>query len=173
MAVADFNRDGKKDIVIADYAAAPNSVGIMLGDGSGGFDAKTDFGIETGVDALAVGDFNLDGRADLAVVLTIYNWVDVWLDNGRGGFDLGSRRWTGNGPTYVAVADLNRDGKPDVVTANQWASTVSAWLNTTKPMITSAKPTKGRVGSTVVIAGSDFGRVRGTGKVFFGTESSD
>ena len=41
------------------------AVCVLLGDGSGGFGAKTEFGTGNGPMSIAVGDFNGDGKADL------------------------------------------------------------------------------------------------------------
>jgi hypothetical protein len=45
-------------------------------------------------------------------------------------------------------------------------------LNTTKPVIGSLKPARGRVGTTVTITGSFFGARRGTSKVYFGGKAA-
>ncbi len=68
IAVADFNNDGIKDLVTANYGEVSGSstVSVLLGDGRGGFGAKTDFDT-TGTDpeSVAVADFNSDGKQDL------------------------------------------------------------------------------------------------------------
>src|SRR2546427_325773 len=67
--VSDFNGDGKADLAVANFT---NQFGvtILLGDGNGGFSPARGSPIGLGFfpDALATGDFNGDGRVDLAVV---------------------------------------------------------------------------------------------------------
>jgi hypothetical protein len=69
LAVGDFNGDGTPDLAVAiSYAC---SVAILLGDGTGGFRSETDeaaFAIAPFPVSMARGDFNLDGKVDLAVV---------------------------------------------------------------------------------------------------------
>lgn len=68
--------------------------------------------------AVVVGDFNGDGKPDLAVANSGSANVSILLGNGDGtfqpakNFDVG-----GANPTSMVVADLNRDGKPDLVVA--------------------------------------------------------
>src|SRR5262249_324411 len=76
----------------------------------------------------AVGDFNGDGRADLAVVNNFSNTLSVLLGNGDGTFRPKTDYATGTTPGGVAVGDFNGDGKLDVVVANQAAKSLSLLL---------------------------------------------
>src|SRR5690349_16690851 len=58
--VADFNGDGKPDLVTVDVFS--NTVSILLGQGDGTFPVFTDYPVANGADVAAVGDFNGDGR---------------------------------------------------------------------------------------------------------------
>ncbi len=68
--IADINGDGKADVVIANSTGYSRTDGVivMLGNGDGTLQAPTNYTVGLGPNALALGDFNGDGRTDLAVV---------------------------------------------------------------------------------------------------------
>ena len=68
--------------------------------------------------SVAVGDFNGDGKPDLAVTNLITDNVSVLLGNGDGTFQTAVDYGTGIEPFSVAVGDFNGDGKLDLVVAN-------------------------------------------------------
>jgi hypothetical protein len=76
--VADFNLDGKLDLVVANSNS--NSVSVLLGDGRGGFGPRSDFAVGTNPRKLAVGDVNHDGRPDIITPNTGSNDVSVLLN---------------------------------------------------------------------------------------------
>ena len=82
---------------------------------------------------MAVGDFNGDGVADLAVVNTDFpsGTVSVLLGNGDGNFQTESKFVVGRGPFSVAVGDFNGDGLPDLAVANDDSSDVTVLINNT------------------------------------------
>src|SRR5687767_11275459 len=62
---ADFNSDGHADVAVANFSA--NNVGVLLGNGSGGFAAPVAFNSGgSGPISVSIGDFNNDGNSDLA-----------------------------------------------------------------------------------------------------------
>jgi hypothetical protein len=69
-------------------------------------------------DALAVGDFNGDGRLDGAAPNFRSGTVSVLLGKGDGTFQDPVAYAVGSAPAAVATADLNGDGKLDLVVAN-------------------------------------------------------
>ncbi len=88
------------------------------------FGAPT-FAVGTTPVAEAVGDFNGDGRADLAVVNQASNTVSVLPGNGDGTFKPRTDYAVGTTPLAVVVGDFNGDGKLDIVTANFASKTLS------------------------------------------------
>jgi VCBS repeat-containing protein len=78
--------------------------------------------------SITAGDFNGDGRLDLAVANDGSDNVSVLLGNGAGGFTGPTNFTAGDGPFSVATADLDGDGKLDLVVANNTSDNVSVLL---------------------------------------------
>jgi hypothetical protein len=118
LGVADFNGDGKLDLYIDGSSKYGGSFfEVLLGNGDGTFDSGNGFGggvTMYGSYLPAFGDFNGDGRVDLALV-DFDGKVEVFLNNGNG-FQNGVSYPLTFGGTNVAVADINGDGKVDLVT---------------------------------------------------------
>jgi len=82
VAVGDFNGDGKLDLVVAHAGSnATNNVSILLGNGDGTFQPAVNYGTGSNP-SVAVGDFNGDGRLDIAVVDHFASTVSVLLQPG-------------------------------------------------------------------------------------------
>ncbi|MBZ5707041.1 MAG: VCBS repeat-containing protein [Acidobacteriia bacterium] len=129
IAVGDFNGDGNLDLAVADEVrGAPGTVSILLGNPNGTFQPLVSYGTGFRPKSVAVGDFNGDGKLDLAVAnLTSHN-VSVLLGKGDGTFQTAVNYITGREPRSVAVGDFNGDGKPDLVVANSGTSKVTVFL---------------------------------------------
>ena len=86
LAIADINRDGKLDLVIANFTS--NNVSILLGNGAGGFSpaAGSPFTAGTGPTSVTIADFNGNGKLDVAVANSSSNDVTLLLGDGTGGF---------------------------------------------------------------------------------------
>lgn len=110
---ADFNGDGKLDLAIANYY--DGSVAIMLGNGDGTFTPASGSPIAVGKNpvALAVGDFNSDGKLDLVVANQTDNTLSILLGNGDGTFtpSASSPLALGSVPFSTAVGDFNSSGR--------------------------------------------------------------
>jgi hypothetical protein len=117
VAVGDFNKDGKLDLAVANSNfGAPQSVSIFLGNGDGTFQAKNDFPIDAEANEVITGDFNKDGKPDLAVVVS--GGVDVLLGNGDGTFQTMTRYEVGLSAASLVSGDFNGDGIPDLAAAS-------------------------------------------------------
>src|SRR5207237_3351740 len=79
--------------------------------------------------ALAVGDLNGDGKADVAAVEAGGSNVSVLQGDGAGNLGAARQIAVGSNPVSVAVGDLNGDGRLDLVTANQGSNDVSVLIN--------------------------------------------
>ena len=81
--------------------------------------ALAEVSVGTSPSALASGDWNRDGRLDLAVANRGSKDVSILLGDGAGGFAAatGSPVSVAGNPIDVAVADLDHDGFQDVVVA--------------------------------------------------------
>jgi len=113
----DFNDDGKLDLATADANAnGTDDYSVYLGNGDGTFQGPTPYPIGgTGVStALVAGDFNGDGRTDLAITRTYPDDVRVELGRGDGTFaDAGQLPITSR---YTPlVADVSGNGTDDVL----------------------------------------------------------
>src|SRR5579884_1007075 len=75
--------------------------------------------------SVAAGDFNGDGKPDIAV--TNQNGVTILLNNGTG-FAPAASYTVGTNPQAVAAKDFNGDGKVDLVVVNQGSGTISVLL---------------------------------------------
>ena len=126
VAVGDFNGDGKPDMVVAN--SGDNTVGVLLGNGDGTFQAQVTYAVGSSPYAVAVGDFNGDGYLDFAVANDGSNNVSILLGNGDGTFRAAVSYAVGLGAFSVAVADFNADGHLDLAVADSGIGKVSVLL---------------------------------------------
>src|SRR5207237_49413 len=115
--------------------AAGNDVSVLLGNGDGTFQPARPYPVGSAPHSLTLGDFNGDGRLDLATANSTGNSVAVLLGNGDGSFTTGtvssfsvsvfqgsgslaagtvSSQAFGFPPVSVVAADLNGDGTLDL-----------------------------------------------------------
>ena len=123
---ADFNGDGNMDL--AAQNSGSNSVSVLLGNGDGTFDPKTDFTVGSGPSAVTSADFDGDNKTDLAIANWSSNSVSVLLGNGDGTFDPKTDFTVGSNPSSVISADFNGDSYADLAVANYASSKVSILL---------------------------------------------
>ena len=124
----DFNRDGKLDFALVDYSGGgAGSVSVYLGNGDGTFQPKVDYPAGAGPDALAVGDVNGDGIADLVVGNDLGASVSVFLGNGDGTFQTPAFYSSGD-VAGMAIGDFNNDGLLDIAVTDHSQRDVTIFL---------------------------------------------
>jgi hypothetical protein len=118
--VADLNRDGMKDLVIAN--GEDSSVTILLGAGKGNFREAPGSPFAAGYmpNDIAIADFNKDGKPDLAFANHDRQYLTVLTGDGKGGFTpLNGSPFHVNvrpHPHGIVAGDFNSDGNLDLVT---------------------------------------------------------
>ncbi|HUM07144.1 MAG TPA: FG-GAP-like repeat-containing protein [Terriglobales bacterium] len=132
VAVGDFNKDGKPDIVAASATGCcPLTGGIsVLLNGGGSFQAPVLYSNPAGVDngQVVVTDVNADGRLDVVESSEGGSNVAVFLGNGNGTFQTAKNFYVPL-PSALAVGVLNADKKPDLVLSSYYDGTVWVLLN--------------------------------------------
>jgi hypothetical protein len=122
-AVSDPNETVKVNLTSGgDYILGANS--------SASFNPATNFTVGSNPNSVTVGDFNGDGKSDLAVANFYSNNVSVLLGTGTGSFGAATNFTVGTRPISVTVGDFNGDGKSDLAVANYNSSNVSVLLGT-------------------------------------------
>lgn len=111
-ATADFNSDGKPDVVTISNFTQGNIL-LATGNGDGTFTQAGEIAGSSGAQGLDAGDVNGDGKPDVVAAST--STMTVYYGNGAGGFTTGpSYAQTLGGQVEPRLLDLNGDGKLDV-----------------------------------------------------------
>jgi hypothetical protein len=132
LAVADLNGDGNLDVIATNPQKA--SMSVFLGHADGTLDPAID--VPLGVDSNfhpfspAIGDFDGNGTADVAVGDIITGPIIVKLGNGDGTFGEDEFQYQpgGLGPNVLLAVDVNHDNVLDLVSANRGGISVSVLI---------------------------------------------
>ncbi|MBI3003909.1 MAG: VCBS repeat-containing protein, partial [Ignavibacteriales bacterium] len=138
--IADFDTDGKSDLALTNESN--NTVSVFRNTSTSGsitagsFTARVNFTTGSSPGGVAFGDFDGDGKLDLAVTNYSSNTVSVFHNSSTtgsitsGSFAAKVDFATETGPTGIAIYDLDEDGKPDIAVTNYTDFTVSILRNT-------------------------------------------
>ena len=130
----DVSGDGVPDLV----TCAPTAISVLVnttapGAAAPSFADKLDLPHSGDTHGVALGDFNSDGKLDLAVIDTDHDTVSVYLNTSAGTLAFAAPVMFGTGglPFAIAVADLDGDERPDIVVTDIGTATISILTNTT------------------------------------------
>ena len=151
---ADFNNDGKMDLVMANYFA--NSISVLLGNGTGGF-AQTDITTNNigcyNPNGIITADFTGDGKMDIATMSKII--VAIFVGDGAGSFSNPipfSIDW--NEKNFTS-GDFDGNGKPDLAFADSLDNRVLVLSNALMPTLSiGATSTTVCQGSNIILTAS-------------------
>ncbi len=162
---ADFNNDGRDDLVIFDDT--PRAA-VLINRGNASFEMVHVFpsGHSDWVTPKA-GDFNSDGTPDLALARS--GRLEIWLGLGDGNFTPGGTYSPAGGSFgELAVGDLNGDGKLDVVSLA--SGKVVRYFGDGSGGIADAQVQEFQIGSPHSLMTADFNR-DGLDDIAFGMET--
>jgi uncharacterized repeat protein (TIGR01451 family) len=141
IAIGDFNHNGALDLVVTarPNIFAPYQINVLLGNGRGAFGAPVVFDRYASNISVAIGDFNADGKPDLAassisfikpgVGLVFVPSVRILLGNGDGTFQSARTFVQSLSPGPLTAGNFNGDNLPEIAMTNV-GSTVGVLLNT-------------------------------------------
>ena len=116
----DLNGDGILDLA----GPGANGAAVMLGNADGTFRARVDFPAGGQAQDLAAGDFNSDGKQDLAVsIFTQQTSLSLLTGNGNGTFNapVNFPNTTGSDSPVIVATDVNNDTRLDLLIAHSFA----------------------------------------------------
>jgi len=124
------------------------------------FNGPRDYVVGTSPDSVVVGDFNGDGRPDVAVANENSNSISVLLQNSDGTFQTAVSYAVGHSPTALQIGDVNGDGKLDLLVLNYLDNTLGVLLGNGDGTFQAQKLTA--IAATNTLAVGDF---NGDGKL--------
>ena len=131
VATGDYNGDGIRDVVVVNQCGSDptcssiGSISVLLGKPDGTFQSRVDYPVGSDPTVAVVGDFNGDGKPDIAVTNSSSNTVSILLGKGDGIFQAPVTYTTGTAPVSAVIGDFNHDGILDLAVADSGSNSIS------------------------------------------------
>lgn len=124
--IADFDNDGKKDVVVA--MSGLDCIFFCKGNGTGSISSSTQISLPANSPwSVASKDFDGDGNMDIVTANFNSDDISIGKGDGTGGFSF-TNYFVGNGPYFVEIAKMNNDNAWDVVVANSGSDQIAVAL---------------------------------------------
>ena len=124
---ADFDKDGDKDLAVANYD--DYKVSVLKNNGDATFGAPVSYVTGSGPADVAAADVDKDGDQDLVVALEACDSVSVLKNNGDGTFTAAGSYPVRDMPISLALADFDKDGDKDLAVANYSIDSITVFPN--------------------------------------------
>jgi hypothetical protein len=138
LATADFNGDGKPDLLVG----SANIASVIFGNGDGTFLLNTSdiypvslpqsSSFSQDPPFVAAADMDADGKFDVVAADDLSKTIDVFINDGTGKFPQATPDFSAAidaGTAQLRVADLNGDGLPDIILTNYVTQNVSIFFS--------------------------------------------
>lgn len=164
----DFNGDGREDLIVSKFVTTTNPTSfpalLYLSNGDGTYAAPVTLPSPANGGNVAVGDFNHDGKLDLAITTGSGSQLEIYLGKGDGTFQAGKplvESGSGQENTlWTVAADMNHDGKTDLVQVisnlNTATNVMQIWLSKGDGTFTAGQRVTGLSPGPTQAASGDF-----------------
>ena len=161
VAVALLDADGDKKLDIVALNRKDKTISILLGVGDGIFQQQFTLPLAEAPIAFATGDFNHDGKADLAVLgdcgsakCSVPGTLEILYGTGDGGFRSAITYPVDYSPTSITVGDLNKDKNLDIIVSNSCGKSASCTASGTATVFLGDASGKFLTGKDVALGNS-------------------
>ncbi|MBC7383087.1 MAG: T9SS type A sorting domain-containing protein [Bacteroidia bacterium] len=141
----DFDGDGKKDILLGYASATGTQFSVFLNQYNGTtLDSSSfkrfDFNAGTKPEGMSSGDFDNDGKTDIAISNNVSNDLYVFKNTSTiGNISIATPLIypLGNAPDASATGDIDNDGKIDIVVTNWGSNSITVYRNSSTTSVMS------------------------------------